>query len=203
MRTGQVLAIHPSVPARDFAEFVAHARANPGRIAFGSVGAGSGGHLAMVDLMARTGTEMVHVPYRGFPQAVVDLIAGRIQAIIIIVSGILPQVREGQVRALAVTAATRVAQLPDTPTLVESGLVGAESYAWVGLIGPSSLPAERIARLSAEAQRALAVPAARERLEAAGFQVTATDAAEFRAFIADEAARWGGLIRQQGIKPES
>jgi len=203
MRTGQVLAVHPSVPARSFAEFVAHARANPGRLAFGSVGAGSGGHLAMVDLMARTGTEMVHVPYRGFPQAVVDLVAGRIQAIVIILSGILPQLREGLARPLAVTAVSRLPQLPDVPTLMESGLDGANSYAWVGLIGPSSLPDERVARLSAEAQRALAGPEARSRLEAAGFQVTATDAQVFRIFIAEEAARWGGLIRRLGIQAES
>ena len=203
VRTGQVLAVHPAVPARSFAEFVAYARANPGLISFGSVGAGSGGHLAMADLMARTGTEMVHVPYRGFPQAVVDLIAGRIQAIVIIVSGILPQLREGLARALAVTAAQRVPQLPDVPTLVESGLAGADSYAWIGLIGPATLPADRVARLSAEAQRALGAPEARARMETAGFQVTASTAPEFRAFIAEEATRWGGLIRRQGIRPEN
>jgi len=203
VRTGQVLAVHPSVPAGSFAEFIAHARANPGAIAFGSVGAGSGGHLAMVDLMARTGTQMVHVPYRGFPQAVVDLVAGRIQAIVIIVSGILPQLREGQARALAVTAEARVPQLPDVPTLEEAGLAGATSYAWNGLIGPASLPAERVERLAAEARRAMEAPEARARMEATGFQITASNAAEFRAFIAEEAARWGGLIRRQGIQPES
>ena len=203
VRTGQVLAVHPSLPARSFAEFVAYARANPGRISFGSVGAGSGGHLAMADLMARTGTEMVHVPYRGFPQAVVDLVAGRIQAIVIIVSGILPQLREGLARPLAVTAEARVPQLPDVPTLVESGLAGADSYAWIGLIGPATIPAERVARLSAEARRALGAAEARTRMETAGFQVTASTAAEFRAFMAQEAERWGGLIRRNGIQPES
>ena len=203
VRTGQVLAVHPSVPARNFAEFIAHARANPGRLSFGSVGAGSGGHLAMADLMARTGTEMVHVPYRGFPQAVIDLVAGRIQAIIIIVSGILPQLREGLARPLAVTAAARVPQLPDVPTLVESGLAGADSYAWIGLIGPATMPPERVTRLSAEARRALGATEARGRMETAGFQVTASTAPEFRAFIAEEATRWGGLIRRQGIQPES
>ena len=202
-RTGQVLAVHPAMPARTFEEFVAYARGNPGRISFGSVGAGSGGHLAMADLMARTGIEMVHVPYRGFPQAVVDLIAGRIQAMVIIVSGILPQLREGLARPLAVTAAQRVSQLPDVPTLVESGLAGADSYAWIGLIGPAIMPAERVARLSAEARRALGAPEARTRMETAGFQVTASTAPEFRAFIAQEAERWGGLIRRQGIVPES
>jgi tripartite-type tricarboxylate transporter receptor subunit TctC len=203
VRTGQVLVVHPSVPALNFGEFVAHARANPGRLSFGSVGAGSGGHLAMADLMARTGTDMVHVPYRGFPQAVVDLVAGRIQAMVIIVSGILPQLREGLARPLAVTAATRVPQLPEVPTLVESGLAGADSYAWIGLIGPATMPAERVARLSAEARRALGAAAARTRMETAGFQVTASTEAEFRSFIAEEAARWGGLIRQRGIQPES
>ena len=202
-RTGQVLAVHPAMPARTFEEFVAYARGNPGRISFGSVGAGSGGHLAMADLMARTGIEMVHVPYRGFPQAVVDLIAGRIQAMVIIVSGILPQLREGLARPLAVTAAQRVSQLPDVPTLVESGLAGADSYAWIGLIGPAIMPAERVARLSAEARRALGAPEARTRMETAGFQVTASTVPEFRAFIAQEAERWGGLIRRQGIVPES
>ena len=202
-RTGQVLAVHPAMPARTFEEFVAYARGNPGRISFGSVGAGSGGHLAMADLMARTGIEMVHVPYRGFPQAVVDLIAGRIQAMVIIVSGILPQLREGLARPLAVTAAQRVSQLPDVPTLVESGLAGADSYAWIGLIGPAIMPAERVARLSAEARRALGAPEARTRMETAGFQVTASTAPEFRAFITQEAERWGGLIRRQGIVPES
>lgn len=203
VRTGQVLAVHPSVPARSFEEFVSYARANPGRISFGSVGAGSGGHLAMADLMARTGIDMVHVPYRGFPQAVIDLVAGRIQAIVIIVSGILPQLREGLARALAVTAEARVPQLPEVPTLVESGLVGADSYAWIGLIGPATMPAERVTRLSAEARRALGAAGARGRMETAGFQVTASTAPEFRDFIAEEAERWGGLIRRQGILPES
>ena len=203
VRTGQVLAVHPAVPARSFAEFIAHARANPGRLSFGSVGAGSGGHLAMVDLMARAGIDMVHVPYRGFPQAVVDLVAGRIQAIVIIVSGILPQLREGLARPLAVTAADRVSQLPDVPTLIESGLAGADSYAWVGLIGPASTPGDRVSRLAAEARRALAAPEARGRMENAGFQVTASTPTEFRSFIAEEAVRWGGLVRRLGIMPES
>lgn len=203
VRTGQVLAVHPAVPARSFAEFIAHTRANPGRLSFGSVGAGSGGHLAMVDLMTRAGIDMVHVPYRGFPQAVLDLVAGRIQAIIIIVSGILPQLREGLARPLAVTAAARVSQLPDVPTLIESGLAGAESYAWIGLIGPASTPADRITRLAAEARLALGTPEARGRMENAGFQITASTPAEFRSFIAEEAVRWGGLVRRLGIMPES
>lgn len=202
VRTGQVLVVHPSVPAANLEQFIAHLRAHPGRISFGSVGPGSGGHLAMVDLLQRIDAQAEHIPYRGFPQATVDLVAGRIQAMVVIASGILPQLREGLVRAIAVTAAQRMPQLPQVPTLTELGLAGADSYAWIGLIGPATMPAERIARLSAEAQRALANPSARERLENAGFQISASTPEAFRAFIAAEAQRWGGLIRRHNIQPD-
>ena len=202
VRTGQVLVVHPSLPVNNLEQFVAHLRANPGRVSYGSVGPGSGGHLAMVDLLARTDTQAEHIPYRGFPQATVDLVAGRIQAMVVIASGILPQLREGQARAVAVTSATRLAQLPQVPTLTELGLAGADSYAWIGLIGPATMPAERVARLSAEAQRALANPSARERLENAGFQISASTPEAFRSFIVAEAQRWGGLIRRNNIQPD-
>lgn len=202
VRTGQVLVVHPSVPAANLEQFIAHLRASPGRISYGSVGPGSGGHLAMVDLLSRIDAQAEHIPYRGFPQATVDLVAGRIQAMVVIASGILPQLREGQVRAIAVTAAQRMAQLPQVPTLTELGLAGADSYAWIGLIGPAAMPAERVARLSAEARRALASPVARERLENAGFQISASTPEAFRAFIAAEAQRWGGLIRRNNIQPD-
>jgi tripartite-type tricarboxylate transporter receptor subunit TctC len=202
VRTAQVLSVHPGLPAQDFPAFLAHLRANPGRVAYGSVGPGSGGHLAMVDLLARTGTTAEHIPYRGFPQATVDLVAGRIQAMISIVSAVLPQLREGQLRALAVTSQARSPQLPQVPTLGEVGIPDADSYAWIGLIAPASMPAERLARLEAEAQRALAAPPARDRLETLGFQITANGSEEFRRFIAAEAERWGGLIRRFNITPD-
>jgi tripartite-type tricarboxylate transporter receptor subunit TctC len=202
VRTGQILAIHPSVPATDLQGFIAYAKANPGKLAFGSVGAGSGGHLAMEDLKARAGIDMVHVPYRGFPPAVIDLVANRIQAIFITVAGILPQMREGQVRALGVSAVSRVPQAPELPTLAEAGLPDSDSYAWVGLIAPSSTPPDRIARLSAEAQKALADAKARQTLETAGFEVVGSDAAAFQSFIASETRKWGGLIDRLGIKAD-
>jgi len=202
-RGAQLLVVHPDVPTPHLAGFVAYAAANPGKLAFGSVGSGSGSHLAMVDLAARAGLDLLHVPYRGFPQAVLDLVAGRIQALVLIAAGILPQLRAGQVRALATTGTERLAQAPDVPTLAEAGFPYAESYAWNGLIAPAAMPAERVARLAALAQEGLREPAIRAPLEAAGFSVVAGEPAEFRRFVEIETQRWGGLIRRLGIVPEA
>ena len=203
MRGAQLLVVNPKVPARDLAGFIAQVKADPGKLSFGSVGSGSGGHLAMMDLLGRFGGEMLHVPYRGFPPAVLDLVAGRIDAMMLIGAAILPQLREGQARALAVTADARIPQAPEVPTLAEAGIADAASYAWIGLIAPAAMPAGRVARLSAEAQRALAAPETRQVLEAAGFEVVASDPEGLRRTMAAEAARWGGLIRRLGIKAEA
>ncbi|RAI60954.1 Bug family tripartite tricarboxylate transporter substrate binding protein [Roseicella frigidaeris] len=203
VRAAQLLVVHPAVPATDLAGFIAHVRAHPGRLSFGSVGAGSGGHLAMADLMARAGLDMVHVPYRGFPQATLDLVAGRIEAMILVSAGILPQIREGRVRALAVTAERRIPQAPEIPTLAESGMADAASYAWNALIAPTSTPAGRVARLAREAGTALAAPQARQVLEAGGFEVVASGPEEAGRFVAAETARWSGLIQRLGIKAEA
>ena len=203
MRGAQLLIVHPDLPVRDLGGFIAHAKANPGKLSFGSVGSGSGGHLAMVDLMARAGLEMLHVPYRGFPPAVLDLVAGRIDAMVLISAGILPQLRAGQVRGLAVTADARIPQAPEVPTLAEAGIADAASYAWIGLIGPATLPAARVERLALEAQRALAAPQMRGTLESLGFEVMAGAPAVLRATMASEAVRWGGLIARLGIRAEA
>ncbi len=202
-RTAQVLVVNPRLPPTDLGGFVTYLKANPGKLSFGSIGSGSGGHLAMVDLMARTGTEMLHVPYRGFPQATVDLLAGRIDAMVIIVAGILPQLRDGSARALAVTAEQRLPTLPDVPTLAEAGIANAASYAWNGLVAPISMPSARIDLLARETAVALNDPATRRGLEAAGFEVAPGTPAAFAALIAAEAARWGALIARLGIKPEA
>ncbi|WP_160120631.1 Bug family tripartite tricarboxylate transporter substrate binding protein [Rhodovarius lipocyclicus] len=203
VRTAQVLVIHPSVPANTLAEFMAYAKANPGKLSYGSVGAGSGAHLGMVDLIARGDLDMVHVPYRGFAQATVDLVAGRIQAMVVIVSAVLSPVREGQLKALVCTGEERVASLPNVPTLAEAGIPDAASYAWSGLIAPASTPAERVQRLFEITRRTITAPEGKARLEAAGFQITAQGPEAFRAFIADEAERWGGLIRRYNISPDA
>ena len=201
-RAGQVLVVHPSIPARTLSEFIAYAKANPTAISYGSVGPGSGGHLAMEDLKARAGFEALHVPYRGFPQATLDLVAGRINAMILTAAGILPQIHDDKAKALAVTAEARLPQLPDIPTLEESGMSGATSYAWIGLIGPATMPAERVQLLAREAQAALGAPQARQALVTAGFEVVGSSPEAFASFIAAETTRWGGLIRKLGITAE-
>ena len=201
VRMAQVLVVRPGLPT-DFAGFVAHAKANPGKLSFGSVGAGSAGHLAMEDVMVRTGIRMLHVPYRGFPPAVVDLMAGRIDAILLAAAAILPQLADNRVRGLAVTSAARMPQAPTVPTLAECGMAGAESYAFIGLVGPAGTPPARVARLAVEARRALEAPSVHAAMEAAGFEVVGNDPASFSAFLAAERARWEPLIRQLGITAE-
>lgn len=202
VRAGQVLVVHPSIPTRTLGEFIAYAKANPNALSYGSVGPGSGGHLAMEDLKARAGFQALHVPYRGFPQATLDLVAGRINAMIITVAGILPQVREGQAIPLAVTSEGRLPQLPEIPTLEESGMPGATSYAWIGLIAPATTPADRIQALAREARAGLAAPQAKQAMATAGFEVVANTPAEFASFMVAERARWGGLIQKLGIRAE-
>lgn len=200
-RGPQFLVVNNDVPVTDLPGFIAHVRANPGKVAFGSVGAGSGGHLGMLDLLARfDAPEMLHVAYRGFPAATLDLIAGRIQAMMVTTAAVLPQVQAGQIRAIAVTSANRFALTPQVPTLAEQGLANAESYGWQTMVVPASTPPERVARLAAETQRGLREPAARRRLEEAGFEVMATTPAEASAFLAEETARWGGMIRRLNIR---
>jgi tripartite-type tricarboxylate transporter receptor subunit TctC len=197
-----VFAVHPSVPARNLADFIAHARANPGRLNYGSVGAGTLGHLVTAEFAARHGLDMTHVPFRSVPQGVTELVAGRIEAMGAVSGAVLPQVREGGVRALGITSEGRFAAAPDIPTFTEQGQ-GEAVWTWIGLFAPPGTPAERIARLSAEAGRALAAPEAARAMTAAGFEVVGSDAETLRRFVAEEIGRWGPLIQRLGIRPES
>jgi len=198
-----VLVVHPSVPAQTVQEFVAYARANPGRINYGSTGPGTLSHLVMEDFAASQRFAAVHVPYRAVAQAVLDLVAGRLHAFFAASGGVLGQVRDGSVRALAVTSGVRMSQLPEVPTLIEAGLASEPSIAWIGMFGPANMPADRVARLAAEARTGLAAPEQRRMLETAGFEPVGSTPAEFAALQRAEIARWGGLIRRLGIRPES
>lgn len=198
-----VLVVHPAVPAQTAAELFAYARANPGRLNYGSTGPGTLSHLATEDLAARERFEAVHVSYRGVAPAVLDLLAGRLQLFFAPLAGVAGQVRDGALRALAVTGPTRMAQLPEVPTLAEA-VPGAEPVvAWIGLFGPAGMPAERVARLAVACREALAVPEQRRVLETAGFEPVGSTPAEFAAWQRAEIARWGALIRRLDIRPES
>lgn len=197
-----VVAVHPSVPARSLAELVAHAKANPGRLNYGSVGAGTLGHLVSAEFAARHGLDMTHVPFRSVPQSVTELVAGRIQMMAAASGAVLGQVREGTVRALAITSDGRFPQAPDIPTLAEQG-EGQSAYGWIGLFAPPGTPADRVQRLAAEAARGLAQPQTAQAMTAAGFEVVGSNPEALRQLVTDEIGRWGPLIQRLGIRPES
>ena len=202
VRMPVVLAVHPSVPARTMAEFVAHAKANPGRLNYGSIGAGTIGHLVMADLAARHGLDMTHVVFRSVPQSVTEIVAGRIEAMAAVTAAVLGQVREGTVRALGISSEGRFAAAPDIATFTEQG-EGPAIWTWIGLFGPATTPAPRLARLGEDAAKAVAAPEARRALENAGFEVVGGPPAALRAQIAGDMERWGGLIRRLGIRVDS
>jgi tripartite-type tricarboxylate transporter receptor subunit TctC len=197
-----VVAVHPAVPARSLAELVAHAKANAGRLNYGSVGAGTLGHLVTAEFAARHGLDMTHVPFRSVPQSVTELVAGRIQLMAAASGAVLGQVRDGAVRALAITSDGRFPQAPEIPTATEQN-EGSAAYGWVGLFAPPGTPAERIARLAAEAARGLAVPQTQAAMTAAGFEIVGSQPDTLRQLVASEIGRWGPLIQRLGIRPES
>jgi tripartite-type tricarboxylate transporter receptor subunit TctC len=202
VRMPVVLAVHPSVPARSMAEFVAHARANPGKLNYGSIGAGTIGHLVMAELAARHGLDLTHVSFRSVPQAVTEIVAGRIEAMAAVTGAVLGQVREGTVRALGISSEQRFAAAPAIATFTEQG-EGTPIWTWIGLFGPARTPPARIERLAAEAARALEAAEARRALETAGFEVVAGPPAALQAQIAADMTRWGGLVQRLGIRADS
>ncbi len=198
----QVLAIAPGLPANTVGELVALARARPGTLAYGSAGTGSSLHLAGELFRLRAGIDITHVPYRGAAPAVTDLLAGRIQMLLADVPILLPQVRGGTLRALAVTGRERSDVLPDLPTMAEAGLPGVVSETWYGLLGPAGIPPDRMATLQAALAAALREPETRQALVAQGGRIADMDAAGFAAFIRADHAKWGEIVRTAGIRME-
>jgi tripartite-type tricarboxylate transporter receptor subunit TctC len=198
----QVLVVHPSVPANSFKEFVAYARANPGRMSYGSAGSGSASHLTMELLKSEQKLFIVHVPYRGIPQAVTDTIAGNIQAMFAIAPGVLPHVKAGRLKALAVTALRRIDSAPEIPSVAELGLPQLESLAWIGLLAPARTSAAVIERLALEARNAMRTDEARTALKNQGFDVVGGSPTEFRRLQRAEIEKWGAVIRATGATPD-
>jgi tripartite-type tricarboxylate transporter receptor subunit TctC len=198
-----VLAVNPNEPVRSVAELIAYAKANPGKLNYGSVGVGSTGHMLVAEMAARHGLDMTHVPFRSVPQSVTEIVAGRIELMAAAAGSVLGQARGGQVRALAVSGDARMAQLPDVPLLTEAGEPGAGIYAWIALFAPTNMPADRVARIAQEVGRALSNPETGRTLEAAGFEPLGTPPALLQALIQSEVAHWGPIIRRLNIRPES
>jgi tripartite-type tricarboxylate transporter receptor subunit TctC len=201
LRVPNLVEVHPSVPVQTLPEFIAYAKANPGKVNMGSGGSGGPVHMTgeLFNMMA--GLKMQHVPYRGEAPALNDLIGGQVQVVFGSVPASVEYVRAGKLRALAVTTSTRSELLPDVPTVGES-IPGYESSTWYGIGAPKDTPAEIIDRLNAEINAALADATLKARVADLGGTVIGGSAAEFGELIASDTEKWGKVVRFAGIKPE-
>jgi tripartite-type tricarboxylate transporter receptor subunit TctC len=194
----QMLVATPSIDANDFKGFIAWLKKNPGRLSYGSVGSGSASHLTMELLKSDAGVFIVHIPYRGFPPAVTDMLSGNIQTMFAIIPAVLPHVKAGKLKALAVTGLKRSALAPEVPSVAELGYPQLESLAWIGLLAPAGTPGEVVARLNAETVKAMRAVDTRDALGKQGFDVVGSSQAEFAAWIRTEQAKWSKVIKASG-----
>ena len=201
-RSPNILVVHPSVPAQSVKQLIDHAKANPGKLTYASQGNGSSGHIVGEQFKQVSGTDIVHVPYRGAAPAVQDLVAGHVAMMFDILTLAAPQVKAGKVRALAVAAPQRVAALPEVPTMAEAGLPQLEGGPWFGLLVAAGTPRPIVDWLNSEARRAFEAPDVRERLSAQNLTLPLGSPEDFAAHIGAETKRWGDVIRTAGIKME-
>jgi tripartite-type tricarboxylate transporter receptor subunit TctC len=194
------LVVNPALPVRSVAEFIAYARANPGRISYASSSSGGATHLAGELFKQLTGTDMVHVPYRGSGPAVQDLIAGNVQAMFDSVPSSAASARDGRLRALAVTTRNRIAPFPDLPTVAEAGVPGYEISTWYGIWAPARTPPAIIARLQQAVAAAARNPETRARFDALGAEPVTDSPEDYARFVRAEYDRWGTLVRDAKIK---
>ncbi len=196
--TGKVplaLSVLPAFPPKTFKEFVAYAKARPGKLSYGSAGTGSSNHVVGEMLKTATGIDMVHVPFKGGAPAMAALLASQLDVYIATVPTIVPMVQGGRIRAIAVSSARRSAALPDTPTIAESGLPGFDTTSWFCVVGPAGLPRAITARLNAEIVKILGTAEVRERMVAAGVNIETGTPDELRAFVHDEIQKMRQSVR--------
>jgi tripartite-type tricarboxylate transporter receptor subunit TctC len=201
LRGPYVMAVNPSVPAKTVPEFIAYAKANPGKLNMASPGNGTGSHVAGELFKMMAGVEMVHVPYRGSTPALTDLLGGQVQVMFDATPSSLPHIRAGKLRPLAVTTATRLEVLPDIPT-VGDFVPGYEASIWFGVGAPKATPAEIVDKLNKEINAGLADPKIKARLGDLGGAVLALSPADFGKLIADETEKWGKVVKFTGIKAD-
>jgi len=201
VRQPQIMLVNPSVPAKTVPEFIAYAKANPGKISMASAGNGTGPHLAGELFKILAGVNMVHVPYRGGAPALTDLIGGQVQVMFIGPIEVVEHIKSGRLRALAVSTTKRLDILPDLPTVADF-VPGYESSSWFGIGAPRSAPAEVIGKLNSEINSALADPKIKARLADLGTTVLGGSPDEFGKLIADDTEKWGKVIRAANIKPD-
>jgi tripartite-type tricarboxylate transporter receptor subunit TctC len=194
------LVVHPAVPARGFAEFIAHVRANPGRVTYASGNAS--GIVAGAAIARHAGVEMTHVPYRSVPPALTDVLAGRVDCIVVDLAPSIEQVRAGRLRPLGITSGSRSALVPEVPTLAEQGMSGFEMLSWAALVGPARLPPEVLRGLSGAMLRLGPTAAYRDAMARVMVDAVTTTPEELGRFIVRQIAAWGEMIRSAGIEPE-
>ena len=197
----QVLAGATNFAPSTVAELVAHAKSNPGKVTYATVGAGSSNHLNALLLANRTGIEMTHVPYKGGAPMMIDLVGGQVNVMFVSAPQAIPQAKAGRIKALAIGAAHRIPQLPGTPTVAET-LPGFAAQSWVGMLVPAGTPKEIVGRLHAEAAKTLAGPEVRGKLAGQGFEVVGSTPEEFLAFARAESEKWAKVIRDYQIRVE-
>ena len=202
VKVPEVLVIHPSLPVKSLAELIAYARANPGKINYGSAGAGSITHLAVELLKADAQLDLVHVPYKGAAPAVTDMIAGQVQMGVFDVPVVLQHIRSGALRALAVTSASRTSTLPDVPTTAEQKYAAVVSDNWYGLAAPAATPPDVLKLLNGAATNALRSPQLGEQYARVAGIPSPTTPEDYAAFIASESVKWGAVIRAIGFKAQ-
>ena len=198
----QMLVVSQSLPLNDLKAFIDHARRNPGRLSYGSVGGGSASHLTMELLKSDAKLFIVHIPYRGFPPAVADMLSGNIETMFSIIPAVLPQVKAGKLKALAVTGSKRSPIAADVPSVAELGYPQLESLAWIGLLATAGTPGEIISRINAETVKAMHAPETRQLLGRQGFDVVGGTPAAFAAWIRTEQAKWAKVIKASGATPD-
>jgi tripartite-type tricarboxylate transporter receptor subunit TctC len=197
-----VIVVNPSVPAKTLQEFAALAKKRPGTINYGSAGTGSSGHLAMEYFKQVAQIDLVHVPYKGTGPMLADLLGGQTEATFTGVPPLLPHIKQGKLRALAVGSAKRTDALPDVPTVAESGYAGFETSQWYGLLAPAKTPKAVVDKLSAEVAKALRQPDVVQRLAADSATPIGSTPEEFAAYIRKEQERWGRVVKTANIKAE-
>jgi tripartite-type tricarboxylate transporter receptor subunit TctC len=191
-----------STKINDIRELIAFAKANPGKLTFGSSGTGAASHLSAELFKSMAKVDMLHVPYKGTGQAVTDLLAGQIDLLFAPSQSVIQHVKAGKLKALATTGSRRAETLPDLPTVAESGVPGYEAVGWFGLLAPAATPKSVVDRISVDANRVLDDSEIKKRMQALGADPSGNTPDEFARFIRDDQAKWAKLMREAGIKPE-
>ena len=197
-----IVVVHPSLPMKDIKEFVAYAKAYPGKLTYASSGIGTSSHLAAELFRVQTGIDMLHAPYKTDALAMPDLLSGQVPVMFMFQTAALPQVRAGRLRALAVSTAQRSPLAPELPTVAEAGVPGYEFSGWFGIFAPAATPKEIVDKIAAASVKAVQSPDLRERLSQQGFMAVASGPEQFAAFFRGEVAKWARVVKEGGLQPQ-